>query len=183
MNNRVINAESYIFSAIYFVEKDYFTINDLALILTEQFLLQKTFFKAKAFAYNQIQNLVRKGLLNKKRKKGINQYLYSKTSDFHTAIENIDLIHVGITPLQLHVENKNKESNTNVRLVGLIDKYSSELERISGALEIYQELMTVMPDMKNEFKQLSIEQERKYIRTNEKINTLMKIVGKPYRMI
>ena len=67
MNNRVINAESYIFSAIYFVEKDYFTINDLALILTEQFLLQKTFFKAKAFAYNQIQNLVRKGLLKKKR--------------------------------------------------------------------------------------------------------------------
>ena len=169
MNNRVINAESYIFSAIYFAEKDYFTINDLALILIEQLSLQKTFFKAKAFAYNQIQNLVRKGLLNKVRKKGINQYLYSKTSDFHTAIEDIDLIDVGTTPLQLLIKNKNKES--------------SELERISGALEIYQELMIVMPNMKKEFKQLSIEQQRKYIRTNEKINTLMKIVGKPYRMI
>lgn len=183
MNNRVINAESYIFSAIYFVEKDNFTINDLALILIEQFLLQKTFFKAKAFAYNQIQNLVRKGLLNKVRKKGINQYLYSKTSDFHTAIENIDLIDIGITPLQLLIENKNKNNNTNLTLVGLIDKYSRELEKISGALEIYQELMMVMPNMNKEFKQLSIEQQRKYIRTNEKINTLMKIVGKPYGMI
>lgn len=67
------------------------------------------------------------------KEKGINQYSYSKTSDFHTAIENIDLIDVGITPLQLHIENKNKESNKNVRLVGLIDKYSSELEKISGA--------------------------------------------------
>lgn len=148
MNNRVINAESYIFSAIYFAEKDYFTINDLALILIEQLSLQKTFFKAKAFAYNQIQNLVRKGLLNKVRKKGINQYLYSKTSDFHTAIEDIDLIDVGTTPLQLLIKNKNKESNTNGTLADLIDKYSSELERISGALEIYQELMIVMPNMK-----------------------------------
>lgn len=109
--------------------------------------------------------------------------MYSKTSDFHTAIEDIDLIDVGTTPLQLLIKNKNKESNTNGTLADLIDKYSSELERISGALEIYQELMIVMPNMKKEFKQLSIEQQRKYIRTNEKINTLMKIVGKPYRMI
>jgi len=78
--------------------------------------------------------------------------------------------------------NKNQESDIKGILVDLIDKYSSELERISGALEIYQELMMVIPNMKNEFKQLSVKQQRRYIRTNEK-NTLMKIVGKPYSMM
>jgi len=183
MNNRVINAESYIFSAINFVEKDYFTINDLAHILIEQLSLQKTFFKTKAFAYNQIQSLVRKGLLNKVRRKGIYQYLYSKTSNFYLAIENIDLIDVGTNNPHLLIINKNQESDIKGMLVDLIDKYSSELERISGTLEIYQELMMVMPNMKKEFKQLSVEQQRKYIRTNEKINTLMKIVGKLYSMM
>lgn len=180
MNNRVTNAESYIFSAINFVEKDYFTINDLAHILIEQLSLQKTFFKAKAFAYNQIQSLVRKGLLNKIREKGIYQYLYSKTSDFDIAIESIDLIDRGTNTSRLLII---KENNIKGTLVGLIDKYSSELERISGKMEIYQELMIIMPNMKTEFKQLSIEQQRKYIRTNEKVNTLMKIVGKPNNMI
>ncbi|EOZ1393643.1 hypothetical protein SOP92_01990 [Enterobacter ludwigii] len=183
MNNRVINAESYIFSAINFVEKDDFTINDLAHILIENLSLQKTFFKTKAFAYNQIQSLVRKGLLNKVRKKGIYQYLYSKTSDFYFAIENIDLIDVGTNNSHFLIVNKNQESDIKGTLVDLIDKYSSELERISGTLEIYQELMMVMPNMKKEFKQLSVEQQRRYIRTNEKINTLKKIVGKPYSMI
>lgn len=183
MNNRVINAESYIFSAINFVEKDYFTINDLAHILIEQFSLQKTIFKAKAFAYNQIQSLVRKGLLNKVREKGIYQYLYSKTSDFDIVIENIDLINVGTNTSDRLMIKKNNENNIKGMLVDLIDKYSGELERISGKLEIYQELMIVMPNMKKEFKQLSVEQQRKYIRINEKVNTLTKIVGKPYSMI
>ncbi|EMG7912723.1 hypothetical protein V5L05_003589, partial [Enterobacter cloacae] len=97
--------------------------------------------------------------------------------------ENIDLIDVGTNNSHFLIVNKNQESDIKGTLVDLIDKYSSELERISGTLEIYQELMMVMPNMKKEFKQLSVEQQRRYIRTNEKINTLKKIVGKPYSMI
>ena len=61
MNSRVSNPESYIFSAIIYIGKDNFTSNDVAQILIERFSLPKSYFKAKAFAYNQIQCLVREG--------------------------------------------------------------------------------------------------------------------------
>lgn len=120
-------------------------------------------------------------MLNKVRKKGIYQYLYSKISDFYFAIENIDLIDVGTNNPYLLIINK--DSDIKGTLVDLIDKYNSELERISGTLEIYQELMMVMPNMKKEFKKLTVEQQRRYIRTNEKINTLMKVAGRQYSMM
>ncbi|MXD46826.1 hypothetical protein FQ011_24080, partial [Escherichia coli] len=92
MNSRVSNAESYIFSAIIYIAKDNFTSNDVAQILIERFSLPKSYFKAKAFAYNQIQSLVRKGLLNKVRKTDVYQYLYSVTAEFNVAIECVKLI-------------------------------------------------------------------------------------------
>ncbi|PDO22688.1 hypothetical protein AWE24_21800, partial [Escherichia coli] len=73
MNSRVSNPESYIFSAIIHIGKDNFTSNDVAKILVERFSLPKTYRKAKAFAYNQTQYLVKKGLLNKVRKSGVYQ--------------------------------------------------------------------------------------------------------------
>lgn len=78
MNSRVTNPESYIFSAIILIGKDNFTSNEVAKILIERFSLPKNYLKAKAFAYNQIQSLVRKGLLNKVRKQAcINIYTQS----------------------------------------------------------------------------------------------------------
>ncbi|MGO0080670.1 hypothetical protein ACTJN2_08955, partial [Citrobacter freundii] len=81
-----------IFSAIIYIGKDNFTSNDVAKILIERFSLPKTYLKAKAFTYNQIQYLVRKGLLNKVRKTGVYQYLYSTTSEFNIAIESVELL-------------------------------------------------------------------------------------------
>jgi predicted transcriptional regulator len=91
MNSQVSNPESYIFSAIIHIGKDNFTSNDVAKILIERFSLPKTYLKAKAFAYNQIQCLVRKGLLNKVRKSGVYQYLYSATPEFNVAMENVEI--------------------------------------------------------------------------------------------
>ncbi len=92
MNSRVTNPESYIFSAIIYIGKDNFTSNEVAKILIERFSLPKNYLKAKAFSYNQIQGLVRKGLLNKVRKLGAYQYLYSATSEFNVVKENVELI-------------------------------------------------------------------------------------------
>ncbi len=141
MNSRVSNPESYIFSAIIYIGKDNFTSNDVAQILIERFSLPKSYFKAKAFAYNQIQCLVRKGLLSKVRKSGAYQYVY-------------------------------------IQIRTLIEKYSSELEKVSGAKEIYEELIIAVPSRENEFRKLSLEQEKKQIKINEKINTLIGIFNK-----
>jgi hypothetical protein len=76
MNSRVTNPESYIFSAINYIDEDNFTSNDVAKILIERFL-SKTYLKAKAFALSDKFNTVRKGLLSKVRKSGVYQYLLS----------------------------------------------------------------------------------------------------------
>lgn len=178
MNSRVSNPESYIFSAIIHIGKDNFTSNDVAIILVERFSLPKTYLKAKAFAYNQTQCLVKKGLLNKVRKSGVYQYLYSATSEFNIAMENVKLIEATQkTPRQLSIANNHEHNNVNIKIRTLIEKYSSELERISGAKEIYEELIIAVPSRKNEFRKLSLEQDKKHIKVNEKINTLIEIVN------
>lgn len=181
MKNRVTNPESYIFSAIIYIGRNNFTSNDIAKILIERFSLQKTFFKAKAFTYNQIQHLVRKGLLDKVRRKGVYQYLYSTTPEFNVAIKCIDLIEERPSESYELITNEtsSERKNVNTTIKSLISKYSSELEKISGAKEIYEELILAVPSRENEFRQLSIEQEKNRIRTNEKLNTLMKIVNEP----
>ncbi|EFQ2499869.1 hypothetical protein H1L15_000553 [Salmonella enterica] len=180
MNSRVSNAESYIFSAIIYIAKDNFTSNDVAQILIERFSLPKSYFKAKAFAYNQIQHLVRKGLLSKVRKSGVYQYLYSATSEFNVAMESVELIEATQkTSCQLFSSATNHEhSNVNIQIRSLIEKYSSELEKISGAKEVYEELIIAVPSRENEFRKLSLEQEKKHIKINEKINTLVEIFNK-----
>ena len=179
MNSRVTNPESYIFSAIILIGKDNFTSNDVAKILVERFSLPKTYLKAKAFAYNQIQSLVRKGLLNKVRKTGVYQYLYSVTSEFNIATECVELIEA--TPkssCQLVSSATNHEHrNVNIQIKSLIEKYSSELAKVSGAKEIYEELIVAVPSRENEFRKLSLEQEKKHIKINEKINTLIGIIN------
>lgn len=179
MNSRVINPDSYIFSAIIYIGKDTFTSNDVAKILIERFSFPKTYLKAKAFTYNKIQHLVRKGLLNKVRKTGAYEYLYSTTSEFNVAIEYVELIEA--TPgtfCQLVSSAINHEhSNVNIQIKSLIEKYSSELAKVSGAKEIYEELIIAVPSRENEFRKLSLEQEKKHIKINEKINTLIGIVN------
>lgn len=174
MNSRVITPKSYIFSAIIYLGKVNFTSNDLAKILVERFSLQKDFLKAKAFTYNQIQNLVSRGLLNKVRRKGIYQYFYSITPDFKRAIESVELIYPESSIAFPKIEHGTLQTcnDAKITLKCLIDKYMRELEKISGAKEIYEELTIIMPDREKEFRKLSIEQSRKYIRTYEKINTL-----------
>ncbi|MDY0416658.1 hypothetical protein PYW49_03060 [Enterobacter sp. 170198] len=179
MNSRVSNPESYIFSAIIHIGKDNFTSNDVAKILVERFSLPKTYRKAKAFAYNQIQYLVKKGLLNKVRKSGVYQYLYSITSEFNIAKENVQLIEVSQkTSLQLSSATSHEHSDVNIQIRSLIEKYSSELEKVSGAKEIYEELIIAVPSRENEFRKLSLEQDKRHIKINEKINTLIGIVNK-----
>ncbi|MVT05246.1 hypothetical protein CD006_21930 [Enterobacter sp. 10-1] len=179
MNSRVTNPDSYIFSAIIYIGKDTFTSNDVAKILIERFSFPKTYLKAKAFTYNQIQHLVRKGLLNKVRKTGVYQYLYSTTSEFNVAIEHVELIEATPgTSCQLVSSAINHEhSNVNIQIKSLIEKYSSELAKVSGAKEIYEELIIAVPSRENEFRKLSLEQEKKHIKINEKINTLIGIVN------
>ncbi|EFK0447744.1 hypothetical protein AGA12_003984 [Escherichia coli] len=68
--------------------------------------------------------------------------------------------------------------NENIQIRTLIEKYSSELEKVSGAKEIYEELIIAVPSRENEFRKLSLEQEKKQIKINEKINTLIGIFNK-----
>jgi len=172
MNSRVTNPESYIFSAIIYIGKDNFTSNEVAKILIERFSLPKNYLKAKAFAYNQIQGLVRKGLLNKVKKLGAYQYLYSATSEFNVVKENVELIEAPKkSPCQfISSATSHEHSNVNIQIRTLIEKYSSELEKVSGAKEIYEELIIAVPSRENEFRKLSLEQEKKQIKINEKIN-------------
>ncbi|MFG6653714.1 hypothetical protein ACG0Z5_04415 [Scandinavium sp. M-37] len=182
MNNRVITPASYIFSAIIYFGEENFTSNDLAIILVEKFSLQKDYLKAKSFTYNQIQNLVNKGLLNKVRKNNIYQYVYSTTPEFKCAMESVELIHpeTGITLQKTVCDTIQISNDIKITLKSLIDKYMCELEKISGAKEIYEELTIIVPERGKEFRQLSIEQSRKFIRTNEKLNTLKNIVDKNF---
>lgn len=176
MNSRVTNPESYIFSAIIYIGKDNFTSNEVAKILIERFSLPKNYLKAKAFAYNQIQSLVRKGLLNKVRKLGAYQYLYSATSEFNVVKESVELIEAPQNkPCQI-ISSTASYEHGNVE--SLIEKYSSELEKVLGAKEIYEELIIAVPSRENEFRKLSLEQEKKHIKINEKINTLIGVFNK-----
>ncbi|EFN8442254.1 hypothetical protein EBP70_21355, partial [Escherichia coli O119] len=169
MNSRVTNPESYIFSAIIYIGEDKFTSNDIAKILIERFSFPKNLLKAKAFSYNQIQYLVRKGLLNKVRKLGVYQYLYSATSEFNVEKENVELIEATHkTSCQLvSSATSHERSNVNIQIRSLIEKYSSELEKISGAKEIYEELIIAVPSREDEFRKLCLEQEKKHIKINE----------------
>ncbi|MEB7634805.1 hypothetical protein NGB50_22495 [Escherichia coli] len=176
MNSRVTNPESYIFSAIIYIGKDNFTSNEVAKILIERFSLPKNYLKAKAFAYNQIQSLVRKGLLNKVRKLGAYQYLYSATSEFNVVKESVELIEA---PQKIISSTASYEhGNVDIQIRSLIEKYSSELEKVLGAKEIYEELIIAVPSRENEFRKLSLEQEKKHIKINEKINTLIGVFNK-----
>lgn len=182
MNSRIINPQSYIFSAIVYVGKDNFTSNDLAKILIDNFSLQKTFSKAKAFTYNQIQNLVNRGLLKKVKQEGIYQYLYSTTPEFDYAMGCVDLINP-VSKISSHeVKHSTHKTNDEIKkiLKALIDKYTGELEKISGAKEIYEELIVIVSERGNEFRKLSVEQGKKHIRMSEKINTLSNILDSSF---
>ncbi|EKI28549.1 hypothetical protein ECARS42123_1898 [Escherichia coli ARS4.2123] len=48
---------------------------------------------------------------------------------------------------------------------------------MSGAKEIYEELIIAVPSRENEFRKLSLEQDKRHIKINEKINTLIGIVN------
>jgi len=52
------------------------------------------------------------------------------------------------------------------------------LEKVSGAKEIYEELIIPVPSRENEFRKLSLEQDKRHIKINEKIKTLIRIGNK-----
>lgn len=168
-----MNAESYIYSAIIYVDKKCFTTNEIANILIERFSLPKSLRKAKAFSYHQLQMFVQKGLLEKKRQKGIYQHVYSRTEDFNVNVGNVQLIQINqcIIPTSPSVLNNKKLSAVNE----LLEKYEAELERISGLIEIYEELSLKIPEMKSEFESYSIENIKKSIRVSAKIKTLIDV--------
>lgn len=173
MNRRIVNAESYIYSAIIYVDKKCFTTNEIANILIERFSLPKSLRKAKAFSYHQFQMFVQKGLLEKKRQKGMYQHLYSRTEDFNLNVGNVQLIQANqcVISTPLSILNNKKLSAVNE----LLEKYETEFERISGLIEIYEELSLKIPEMKSEFKNYSIENVKKSIRVSAKIKTLIDV--------
>ncbi|MBK4631533.1 hypothetical protein, partial [Enterobacter hormaechei] len=71
-----------------------------------------------------------------------------------------------------------EHSNVDIQIRSLIEKYSSELEKVLGAKEIYEELIIAVPSRENEFRKLSLEQEKKHIKINEKLNTLIGVFNK-----
>ena len=166
------------FSAIIFADINNFTSNDIAKILVDHFRIPKTHFKAKAFTYSQLQILVKRGLLTKTKRKGDYQHLYSVTSAFQPSVKNVELIDIQ-SHFQLVSDEVKISNDIKLTLKCMINKYTNELEKISGAKEIYDELCIKVPCREQEFKKLSSEQDRKYIRVNEKINTLMNIIDKP----
>ncbi|EMU1249506.1 hypothetical protein WM532_004753 [Escherichia coli] len=76
-----------------------------------------------------------------------------------------------------------EHNNINIQITSLIEKYSSQLAKVSGAKEIYEELIVAVPSRENEFRRLSLEQEKKHIKINEKINTLIRIANESEQMI
>ncbi|HCN6454315.1 TPA: hypothetical protein N6020_004705 [Escherichia coli] len=107
------------------------------------------------------------------------QYLYSVTSEFNIATEYVELIEATLkSSCQLVSSATNHEHrNVNIQIKPLIEKYSSELAKVSGEKEIYEELIVAVPSRENEFRKLSLEQEKKHIKINEKINTLIGIIN------
>lgn len=116
---------------------------------------------------------VQKGLLEKKRQKRIYQHVYSRTEDFNVNVGNVQLIQINqcIIPTSPSVLNNKKLSAVNE----LLEKYEAELERISGLIEIYEELSLKIPEMKSEFESYSIENIKKSIRVSAKIKTLIDV--------
>ncbi|HGK5198520.1 TPA: hypothetical protein ACJ270_004471 [Salmonella enterica subsp. enterica serovar Newport] len=173
MSKRIVNAESYIYSAIICVDKKSFTTNEIANILIERFSLPKSLRKAKAFSYHQFQMFVQKGLLEKSRQKGIYQHLYSRTEGFNLNVGNVQLIQANqcIIPTTVSILDNKKLSAVNE----LLEKCEEELERISGLIEIYEELSLKIPEMKSEFKCYAIENIKKSIRVSEKIKALIDV--------
>lgn len=97
------------------------------------------------------------------------QYLYSITSEFNIAKENVQLIEVSQKiSLQFSSATSHEHSDVNIQIRYLIEKYSSELEKVSGAKEIYEELIIAVPSRENEFRKLSLEQDKRHIKINEK---------------
>ena len=95
------------------------------------------------------------------------------------AKENVQLIEVSQKiSLQFSSATSHEHSDVNIQIRYLIEKYSSELEKVSGAKEIYEELIIAVPSRENEFRKLSLEQDKRHIKINEKINTLIGIVNK-----
>ncbi|EAV7732508.1 hypothetical protein FC923_13375 [Salmonella enterica] len=94
-------------------------------------------------------------------------------------MENVQLIEVSQkTSRQLSSATSHEHSDVNIQIRSLIEKYSSELEKVSGAKEIYEELIIAVPSRESEFRKLSLEQDKRHIKINEKINTLIGIVNK-----
>lgn len=57
----------------------------------------------------------------------------------------------------------------------LLEKYEIELERVSGLIEIYDELSIRVPERESEFKGCSLENFKKAVRINAKIKTLIDV--------
>ncbi|EJS8539781.1 hypothetical protein NWH84_000554 [Salmonella enterica] len=176
MNTRVVDAESYIFSAIISIDIKGFTTCELAQALVEQFNFPKNMPKTMAFSYRHLQYLVKKGLLIKKRKSGIYQHIYSRTVGFNEYAQSIKLVarneslpalQNNTSPICSHYEMMNI----------LLKKYQHELEVTTGKKEVYDELINDLPGHNAELKSMSETQYKKVVRINAKIEVLASMIS------
>lgn len=72
MNTRVANAEAYIYAAIKKVNKNSFTVNEIASIVVGEFLVKKNTDNARNFVYHQFLKMSKKGLLVRRKMNNIN---------------------------------------------------------------------------------------------------------------
>lgn len=171
-------------SAILYVGKDGFTGNELAAILREKFALPKTTFKAQSFAYQQLQSLIKKGVITKKRKKGANQYVYGKTKHFESRLEKVKLIQP-LTLRSYYCSSKVEEDtcsnfvinrDENLKLKIILHQYEAKLAQLIGEKEVYEDFLFEFPAYEKEFKNLSNE-------VNKKVNMLIGKIGALERVI
>lgn len=183
MTYRVSNAESYILSAIIYAGRDSFTGNELTSVLIEKFALPKTICRAKAFTYNKLQSLVKKGLLTKHRVPGIYQYEYVTTKTFQeyaSRISNLQKVDVTRTSSAMLLNTQKPEKHTapaSNKLSSFLKKCETDLAQITGEQEVYAALLNELPGHETELRAQHDELNIRASRLMGKISALERIIS------
>ena len=183
MTYRVSNAESYILAAIIYAERASFTGNELTSILIEKFALPKNICQAKAFTYNKLQSLMKKGLLTKHRVPGIHQYKYITTEAFQEYASRINYPRKGEAAYAfsaMSLKSRKPESlpaSASKKLSFFLKKCETDLAQITGEQEIYAALLNELPGHETELRAQHDELNIRARRLMGKINALERIIS------
>ncbi|MFW5410509.1 hypothetical protein [Pectobacterium brasiliense] len=183
MNTRVANAEAYIYAAIKKVDRDSFTVNEIASIVVGEFLVKKNAGNARNFVYHQFQKMIKKGLLVRKKMKSINQFEYTLTKQFFNIVSEM---RSSSLLLKFESESLNNELKTNgtdeilkksyaIKLNRHRIRYETELAHVIGEKEAFDEIITDFPEHKLEFTTISDELNKQVFRLMGKINAIGRI--------